>query len=162
MNLLSKSKIFSNFESFRPLLEIWKGSNNTIVFTNGCFDIIHNGHVDSLQKSAAFGTKLIVGLNSDESVKLLKGDKRPIIGEQGRAEVLAAFYCVDAVLIFNEETPADIIAKIVPDVLVKGAQYEINEIAGHDTVLDNGGKVETLELVEGISTSELIERIKAL
>lgn len=108
------------------------------------------------------GTKLIVGLNSDKSVKMLKGEKRPISGEMERATVLAAFECVDAVIIFNEETPAKIIAEIVPDVLVKGAQYEIHEIAGHDTVLNNGGKVETLDLVDGISTSELIERIKKL
>lgn len=162
MNLMTKSKIYTDFESFYPMLEIWKGSNNTIVFTNGCFDIIHNGHVDSLQKSAAFGSKLIVGLNSDKSVQKLKGEKRPILEEQARAELLAAFECVDAVIIFNEETPAKIIAKIIPDVLVKGAQYEIHEIAGHDTVLNNGGKVETLELIEGISTSELIERIKNL
>lgn len=162
MNLMSKSKIFNDFESFYPLLSIWKGSKNTIVFTNGCFDIIHNGHVDSLQKSAAFGTKLIVGLNSDVSVKLLKGDKRPILNEQARAEILAAFECVDAIILFDEETPAEIIAKIIPDVLVKGAQYEIDEIAGHDTVLNNGGTVEALELIEGISTSEIIDRIKNL
>lgn len=162
MNFLTKSKIFTDFESLSPLLEIWKGSNNTIVFTNGCFDIIHHGHVDSLQRSATFGTRLIVGLNSDKSVKLLKGENRPVLDEQSRAMVLAAFECVDAVIIFNEETPAEIIAKIVPDVLVKGAQYEIHEIAGHDTVLNNGGAVETLDLVEGISTSELIERIKKL
>lgn len=157
-----KSKIFQNFENFEPLLQIWKGSDNTIVFTNGCFDIIHHGHVDSLQRSAAFGTKLIVGLNSDKSVQLLKGENRPVLKEKERAAVLAAFECVDAVIIFKEETPAEIIAKIIPDVLVKGAQYEIHEIAGHDTVLENGGKVETLELVEGISTSEIIERIKKL
>lgn len=162
MNLMSKAKIFTSFESLNPLLQIWKGSNNTIVFTNGCFDIIHHGHIDSLQKSAMLGTKLIVGLNSDESVKILKGKNRPILDEQARATILAAFSAVDAVIIFNEETPAEIIAKIIPDVLVKGAQYEIHEIAGHDTVLNNGGKVETLDLIEGISTSELIERIKKL
>lgn len=162
MSLTTKSKIFLNFESLYPLLEIWKGSNNAIVFTNGCFDLIHNGHVDSLQNSAAFGTRLIVGLNSDTSVKKLKGEKRPIIHEQARAEVLAAFECVDAVIIFNEETPAEIIAKIIPDVLVKGAQYEIQEIAGHDTVLNNGGTVETLELIEGISTTDIIKKIKNL
>lgn len=162
MNLMTKSKIFTDFQSFQPLLEIWKGSNNTIVFTNGCFDIIHHGHVDSLQKSAALGTRLIVGLNSDESVQLLKGEKRPILGEQSRAAVLAAFECVDAVIIFNEETPAEVIAKIIPNVLVKGSQYEIHEIAGNDTVLNNGGTVETLELVEGISTSDIIEKIKKL
>jgi len=162
MNFKTKSKIFRGFDAFSPLLQIWKGSNNTIVFTNGCFDLIHHGHVDSLQKSAALGTKLIVGLNSDESVRLLKGENRPILGEMERATVLAAFEAVDAVIIFEDETPAEIIAKIIPDVLVKGAQYEIEEIAGHDTVLNNGGTVETLELVEGISTSELIERIKKL
>lgn len=162
MSSLTKSKIFRDFESFSSLLEIWKGSNNTLVFTNGCFDIIHNGHVDSLQKSAAFGTRLIVGLNSDKSVKMLKGEKRPIIEEQARAEVLAAFECVDAVMIFDEETPAEIIAKIIPDVLVKGAQYKIHEIAGHDTVLNNGGAVETLELIEGVSTSDIIDKIKRL
>lgn len=159
---MSKSKIFTSFESLNPLLQIWKKSDHTIVFTNGCFDIIHHGHVDSLQKSAAFGTKLIVGLNSDESVKLLKGENRPILNEQSRAKVLAAFECVDAVIIFNEETPAEIIAKIIPDVLVKGAEYKIHEIAGYDTVLKNGGKVETLDLIEEISTSEIIERIKKL
>lgn len=162
MNLLSKAKIFTSFESLNPLLQIWKGSNNTIVFTNGCFDIIHHGHIDSLEKSAMLGTKLIVGLNSDESVKILKGKGRPILDEKARASVLAAFSVVDAVIIFNEETPAEIIAKIIPDVLVKGAQYEIHEIAGHDTVLNNGGKVETLDLIEGISTSEIIEQIKKL
>ncbi len=141
---------------------MWKGSNHTIVFTNGCFDLIHHGHVDSLQESAALGTKLIVGLNSDESVRMLKGENRPILKEMERAAVLAAFECVDAVIIFNEETPAEIIAEIIPDVLVKGSEYEIEEIAGHDTVLNNGGKVERLDLVEGISTSELIERIKKL
>ncbi len=162
MNLTTKAKIFRDFESFSPLLQIWKGSNNTIVFTNGCFDLIHHGHVDSLQQSASKGTKLIVGLNSDKSVQMLKGEKRPILGEMERATVLAAFECVDAVIIFNEETPAEIIAEIVPDVLVKGAQYEIHEIAGHDIVLNNGGTVETLDLVDGISTSDLIERIKKL
>lgn len=162
MNFKIKTKIFRDFESFSPLLQIWKGSNNSIVFTNGCFDIIHHGHVNSLQQSAAMGTKLIVGLNSDKSVQMLKGDKRPILGEMERAAVLAAFEVVDAVIIFKEETPAEIIAKIIPDILVKGAQYEIHEIAGHDTVLNNGGKVETLDLVDGISTSELIDRIKNL
>ena len=162
MNLMTQSKIFRDFASFSPLLQMWKGSNHTIVFTNGCFDLIHHGHVDSLQESAALGTKLIVGLNSDESVRILKGENRPILKEMERAAVLAAFECVDAVIIFNEETPAEIIAEIIPDVLVKGAQYEVEEIAGHDTVLNNGGKVERLDLVEGISTSELIERIKKL
>lgn len=155
-----KSKIFHDFNSFHSLLKEWKDKHSTIVFTNGCFDIIHHGHVDSLQKSAALGTKLIVGLNSDKSVKILKGNKRPVLDQQARAEVLAAFACVDAVIVFNEETPAELIAKIVPDVLVKGAQYDLEEIAGYDTVLQNGGRVETLELLDGISSSAIIDKIK--
>ena len=162
MNFRTKSKIFRDFESFSPLLQIWKGSNNTIVFTNGCFDIIHHGHLDSLQQAAAMGTRLIVGLNSDESVRIIKGENRPVLAEMDRAAILAAFEVVDAVIIFKEETPAEIIAKIIPDVLVKGAHYQLHEIAGHDTVLNNGGKVEILDLVDGISTSDLIERIKKL
>jgi D-beta-D-heptose 7-phosphate kinase/D-beta-D-heptose 1-phosphate adenosyltransferase len=157
-----QSKIFTDFKSFEFTLKKWKSKNETIVFTNGCFDILHHGHVDSLQKSAAMGTKLIVGLNSDNSVKTLKGESRPILDEQARAMLLAAFVFVDAVIVFPEETPAELIAQIIPDVLVKGKQYEIHEIAGHDTVLNNGGKVKTLNLVPGISTSELIKRIKNL
>lgn len=156
------SKIYPTFKSFKWVLQSWKTNNETIVFTNGCFDIIHHGHVDSLQKSAALGTKLIVGLNSDASVKILKGKKRPVLNEKNRAIILAAFEFVDAVIIFPEETPAELIAQIIPNVLVKGKQYKINEIAGHETVLANGGKVETLELVPGISTSELIRKIKNL
>ncbi len=155
-------KIFSDFRSFEKTLKKWKNDKETLVFTNGCFDIIHHGHVDSLQKSAKLGTRLIVGLNSDKSVKLLKGEGRPILDEKGRALVLAAFEFVDAVIVFEEETPAELIAKIIPDVLVKGKQYEINEIAGHETVLNNGGKVVTLELVPGISTSDIIQKIKNL
>lgn len=162
MNLMTRSKIFRDFEAFSPLLQIWKGSNNTIVFTNGCFDLIHHGHVDSLQAAASYGTKLVVGLNSDNSVEALKGENRPILRVMERAAVLAAFEAVDAVVIFEEETPAELIKKIIPDVLVKGSEYTIEEIAGHDTVLKNGGSVERLELVDGISTSELIERIKKL
>lgn len=157
-----QSKIFTNFKSFESTLNKWKSKNEIIVFTNGCFDLLHHGHVDSLQKSAALGTKLIVGLNSDESVKVLKGKGRPVLDEQARAMLLAAFVFVDAVIVFPEETPAELIALIIPDVLVKGRQYEIHEIAGHDTVLNHGGKVETLELIPGISTSEMIKKIKDL
>ncbi len=156
------SKIYSDFAAFEPTLKQWKSNHENLVFTNGCFDILHHGHVDSLQKSAALGTKLIVGLNSDESVKLLKGEGRPVLDEEARAIILAAFVFVDAVIIFREETPAELIAQIIPNVLVKGKQYEIDEIAGHDTVLNHGGKVETLDLVPGISTTDLINKIKIL
>lgn len=157
-----KSKIFSKYKSFKPLLETWRENNETIVFTNGCFDIIHHGHVDSLQKSAELGTKLIVGLNADSSVTLIKGEKRPVFSEEARAIILAAFSFVDAVIVFKHETPAKLIAKIIPDVLAKGEEYQIHEIAGHETVLEHGGKVKTLKLVSDISTSEVIKRIKAL
>ena len=156
------SKIFQDFQSFEPTLRTWEKDGETIIFTNGCFDIIHHGHVDSLEKAAAMGTKLIVGLNSDKSVEILKGRNRPILDVKGRAKILAAFVFVDAVIIFHEETPANLIKKILPHVLVKGKQYQVHEIAGHDTVLKNGGKVETLDLVPGISTSEIIEKIKSL
>lgn len=156
------SKIFDDYKTFEPFLKEWKAGKERIVFTNGCFDIIHHGHVDSLTRAAHMGTKLIVGLNSDSSVELLKGKGRPIFDERSRATILAAFGFVDAVVIFPEETPAMLIAHIIPDVLVKGKQYAIHEIAGHDTVLENGGEVETLELIAGISTSEIIKKIKKL
>jgi D-glycero-beta-D-manno-heptose 1-phosphate adenylyltransferase len=156
------SKIFNDYESFGPTLQKWKTEKETVVFTNGCFDIIHHGHIDSLLKSAGLGTKLIVGLNADESVRKLKGKGRPVLHENARAIVIASFVFVDAVIIFGEETPAALISKILPDVLVKGKEYAIEEIAGHDTVLQHGGKVERLDLIPGISTSDMIKRIKSL
>lgn len=162
MKINIDSKIFPDFKSFENTLKTWRSNNETIVFTNGCFDIVHHGHVDSLVKSAEMGTRLIVGLNSDKSVEILKGRNRPILSVESRAIVLAAFCFVDAVVIFQEETPADLVAQIVPDILVKGNQYKIHEIAGSETVLSHGGKVETLELVPGISTSDIIDKIKTL
>lgn len=156
------SKIYSDFNAFEPVLNVWKASGEVIVFTNGCFDIIHHGHVDSLMQSAKYGTRLVVGLNSDESVRLLKGEGRPVLKANARAVLLAAFVFVDAVVEFAQETPSELIAQIVPNVLVKGEEYSLEEIAGHETVLEHGGKVERLKLIEGISTSELINRIKDL
>ena len=155
-----QSKIFFGFNEFEPVLRSWRSGDETIVFTNGCFDIIHHGHVDSLIQSARFGTRLVVGLNSDESVRLLKGEGRPVLEVRARAVLLAAFAFVDAVVVFEEETPAELIRLIIPHVLVKGEEYLPEEIAGHETVLEHGGKVERLKLVEGISTTELIHRIK--
>jgi D-glycero-beta-D-manno-heptose 1-phosphate adenylyltransferase len=156
------SKIFTDYQSFEPVLKKWRSAGETIVFTNGCFDIIHHGHVDSLLKSADYGNRLVVGLNSDESVRILKGEGHPVLDVQARAKMMAAFVFVDAIIVFAEETPADLIARIIPDVLVKGKEYELSEIAGHETVLQHGGKVERLDLVPGISTSEMIRRIKML
>jgi len=157
-----ESKIFHDFQSFEETLNSWKSTNENIVFTNGCFDIIHYGHLDSLLQSARMGTKLIVGLNSDRSVEILKGKNRPVFDVKSRAMILAAFVFVDAVIIFEEETPEELIGQIVPNILVKGKQYEIHEIAGHKTVLNSGGKVITLDLVPGVSSSDIVEKIKAL
>jgi rfaE bifunctional protein nucleotidyltransferase chain/domain len=155
-----ESKIFQNAGDFLPLLKQWKQSGGKVVFTNGCFDLVHRGHIDSLSKAAALGDRLIVGLNSDVSVKLLKGDNRPLIDQKSRAILLASLFMVDAVILFNEETPYELIKAIVPDVLVKGSEYQIEEIAGFDVVLASGGQVERIELTGGFSTSDLIQKIK--
>jgi rfaE bifunctional protein nucleotidyltransferase chain/domain len=155
-----KQKIFQDFTSFKPVLDIWKKDLEKVVFTNGCFDILHQGHIDYLSKSADKGNRLIVGLNSDESVRLLKGAWRPVVDQESRALLLASIVFVDAVVIFPEETPYDLISSILPDVLVKGDDYTIPEIAGFDVVLEHGGKVETIELTPGFSTSLLIEKLK--
>jgi len=157
-----KSKIFDNYNSFESILKKWKSDKEKIVFTNGCFDLIHLGHLDSLLKSSNLGTKLIVGLNSDESVRALKGKGRPILNLEARTTLLAAFEFVDAIIIFSEDTPEKLISQIIPDVLVKGNEYAIHEIAGHKTVLKHGGEVKTLELVPGVSTTEMINKIKNL
>ena len=157
-----RSKIFDNFDAFEPILKEWRSAKEEIVFTNGCFDLIHLGHVDSLLKSSNLGTKLIVGLNSDESVRALKGKGRPILNLEARTTLLAAFEFVDAIIIFSEETPEQLISRIIPDILVKGNEYAINEIAGHKTVLQHGGEVTTLELVPRVSTTEMINKIKNL
>jgi len=157
-----KAKIFSGFETFEPVLLDWKKDGAKIVFTNGCFDLIHRGHVESLTQAAALGDKLIIGLNSDSSVEILKGQGHPLISEESRAILLASFMFVDAVILFSEETPYNLIAQIVPNVLVKGNEYAIEEIAGFDVVLANGGKVIPLELVPGFSTSSLITKIRNL
>jgi D-glycero-beta-D-manno-heptose 1-phosphate adenylyltransferase len=162
LNYNIHSKIFTDYNSFKPLLDKWKADKEKIVFTNGCFDIIHLGHVDSLLRSARLGTKLIVGLNSDKSVTAIKGKERPILNIESRTIILAAFAFVDAVIIFSEETPYTLIAKILPDLLVKGNEYTLEEVVGYDIVLKHGGQVKTLDLVPGISTSEIIKKIKNL
>ncbi|NJM14070.1 MAG: D-glycero-beta-D-manno-heptose 1-phosphate adenylyltransferase [Bacteroidales bacterium] len=131
-----------------------------IVFTNGCFDIMHRGHLEYLSAAADMGDVFIVGLNTDSSTKLLKGSSRPIVDEQSRAIQLASLFFVDAVVLFHQETPQQLIDKILPDVLVKGGDYKPREIVGYNTVTKNGGSVETIDFVEGFSTTSLIEKIK--
>lgn len=157
-----QSKIFLNAEAFNPILRRWKQVRDTVVFTNGCFDLVHRGHIDSLAKAAELGDWLIVGLNSDISVKLLKGENRPLIDQLSRAVLLASLLMVDAVVIFDEETPYELIRSIQPDVLVKGSEYQIEEIAGFDIVLAKGGRIERIDLTEGFSTSDLIKKIKSI
>ena len=137
-----------------------KQNNQVIVFSNGCFDILHSGHCKYLSEAKKLGDILIVGLNTDKSVKNLKGNSRPINNQNDRAYVLSSLKSVDYVVFFDEETPLNLIKKILPDVLVKGDDYRIEDIVGADTVINNGGKVITIPLVAGKSTSALIEKIK--
>jgi rfaE bifunctional protein nucleotidyltransferase chain/domain len=131
-----------------------------IVFTNGCFDIVHLGHIDYLEKAKDKGDVLVLGLNTDQSIQRLKGKNRPIIDQTARARLMAALEFVDFVILFEDETPLNLIEAIKPDILVKGNDYQTSNIVGADIVLSNGGKVETIELVPGYSTSALIELIK--
>jgi D-glycero-beta-D-manno-heptose 1-phosphate adenylyltransferase len=133
-----------------------------VVFTNGCFDLIHPGHIRYLQEARRLGEALIVALNSDRSVRELKGEKRPILDQNERAEVVAALGCVDYVTIFDEPTPREIIAALLPDVLVKGGDWGIDRIVGREEVEAAGGEVLSLPFVEGCSTTDLIERIMRL
>ena len=138
----------------------WRNHGKMVVFSNGCFDILHAGHVDYLEKAKGKGDKLVVGLNSDKSVTSIKGPERPIVDEVSRSRVLAALQFVDLVILFEEDTPIELIKTILPDILVKGKDYEISNIVGADFVLQNGGKVETIELTEGHSTTNVIRKIE--
>ncbi len=144
------------------LLEIkrWRLKNKTIVFTNGVFDILHEGHISSLSEAASYGDILIVAVNSDQSVKRLKGPERPLNHEQARALILASLVFCDAIIVFDDDTPRDLITKILPDVLVKGGDYTIEQIAGSKEVLANGGKVILARIKEGISTTGIIEKMR--
>lgn len=135
-------------------------SQKKIVFTNGCFDILHIGHIRYLQEAKACGDLLFVGLNSDASTQKLKGPSRPIQNEQDRAGILAALACVDWVCIFDEETPLKLIEAVKPKVLVKGGDYAIDQIVGASLVLKNGGEVKSLQFVEGRSTTQIVEKMK--
>jgi rfaE bifunctional protein nucleotidyltransferase chain/domain len=139
-----------------------RAAGRTIVFTNGVFDILHPGHARYLQDARALGDVLIVGLNADASVRRNKGPGRPINSQGERAEILAALACVDAVVIFDEDTPAEIIRLVQPDVLVKGADWPADQVVGRDTVEAHGGRVVLMPVEPGHSTSAIIERIRRL
>ena len=141
------------------LLESWRAEGHRIVFTNGCFDILHRGHVTYLQASAALGDRLIVGLNSDASIKRLKGPSRPINSDIDRAFVLAALRSVDMVIAFEEDTPAELIQMVRPDILTKGGDYNAATVVGHDFVSSYGGQVVILPYVDGYSSTKIIRSI---
>ncbi|MBN1232911.1 MAG: D-glycero-beta-D-manno-heptose 1-phosphate adenylyltransferase [Candidatus Coatesbacteria bacterium] len=132
------------------------------VFTNGCFDLLHSGHLDLLERASKQGDILLVAINSDNSVRKLKGEKKPLFPEQERAELIDALEPVDIVVIFNEETPFEVIEALKPDVLIKGGDWDIDNIVGRDTVWKRGGKVISLPLLEGYSSSYVISRIRKL
>ena len=147
-------------ETAQVIIEAWKKDQQKIVFTNGCFDILHLGHIDYLEKAKAKGDKLVLGLNSDHSVQRLKGDSRPINKIKARSRMMAALAFVDLVIIFEEDTPLTLIEHLMPDVLVKGGDYEIGNIVGANIVLAKGGTVETITFTDGYSTTKLINELK--
>lgn len=153
----SDSKVFSLHE-LKEVLS--KKKNEHVVFTNGCFDILHRGHVSYLQNARNLGDFLIVGVNSDHSVSKLKGPTRPIQNEEDRLFILAGLECVDAVVLFEEDTPIRLIEQLLPNVLVKGGDYVIEEIVGYDVVTKNGGLVTTLPFINGKSTSNIVKKMQ--
>jgi len=153
-------RIFDRISVVR-MVNVWRLKSDRIVFTNGCFDILHRGHVEYLQEAAALGDRLVVGVNSDASVRRLgKGEDRPLNDQDSRAKVLAALRCVDAVVIFEEDTPLELITALQPDVVAKGGDWKPEQIVGADLVKARGGEVRSLKLVDGFSTTALVERIR--
>jgi D-glycero-beta-D-manno-heptose 1-phosphate adenylyltransferase len=151
-------KIYDS-DSLKDRLNAQRRLGNRVVFTNGCFDILHAGHVRYLSKARSYGDILVIGLNSDQSVKMIKGEKRPIISELQRAEVLEGLWCVDYVTLFHEPDPLRLIEKLMPDVLVKGEDWPEDKIIGAEVVCGNGGEVIRVRLVPEISTSDIIQKI---
>jgi len=151
--------IANNWDEAKKQVDDWKLSGQKIVFTNGCFDILHRGHVEYLTEAKACGDKLVIALNSDSSVRGLKGDPRPIQSQEDRAVILDALESVDLVVIFDQETPAEIIKTLLPDVLVKGGDYTPDTIVGADTVTENGGEIKVIPFRSGQSTSGIVEKI---
>jgi D-glycero-beta-D-manno-heptose 1-phosphate adenylyltransferase len=158
---MTETKILDS-NSAQQLAVSWQSEGKKIVFTNGCFDIVHLGHIDYLEKARNLGDKLILGLNTDASVRRLKGETRPVVNEYARSRMMSAFEFIDAVVLFDEPTPLELIQKISPDILVKGDDYTPETIVGADFVIEKGGEVKTIALVKGYSTTALIEKIKQL
>jgi len=153
------SKI-SKLSSLKTQVKEWKSEGKKVVFTNGVFDLVHIGHLTYLSKAAELGDKLIIGLNSDSSVKRIKGESRPINDQNSRAALLASFFFVDAVVLFEDDTPMNLISTLLPDVLIKGADYSIENIVGAKEVIANGGEVKTITFVDGYSSTSIIQKIQ--
>ena len=156
----TSEKILSR-EAISARLTAWRLKNDRIVFTNGCFDLLHLGHVDYLEKARQLGDRLVVGINTDASVQRLKGPSRPIQDETARAHIMAALQFVDLVVLFDEDTPRELIVQVKPDILVKGDDYTIDQIVGAAEVQAAGGIVSTIPLVNGHSTTRIIQKLKA-
>jgi D-glycero-beta-D-manno-heptose 1-phosphate adenylyltransferase len=161
-NIESIQKKIFGLSALARQVSQWKFLQKKIVFTNGCFDILHEGHIHSLSQAAASGDILIVGVNTDDSVKRLKGNSRPVNTEHSRLLILASLTIVDAVILFNEDTPLGLIKTVMPDVLVKGGDYTVDQIAGAAEVIANGGEVKIIPLLQGFSTTGLIKKIHRL
>lgn len=157
-----QEKIYTSTGKAKEQVARWQEQGEKIVFTNGCFDILHQGHIVYLSKTADYGNRLIIGLNTDDSVRRIKGKSRPIVSEQERALLLASLGFVDMVVFFREDTPYELIKALQPNVLTKGADYKAENIVGYDIVTQRGGNVETIVLEEGFSTTNVIEKIKKL
>lgn len=149
-----------SFDSIETIVEQWKKDGLTVVFTNGCFDILHYGHLHYLAAARDLGDRLVIGLNSATSVKRLKGSHRPLNDEMTRQYLLAALVFVDAVVVFEEDTPLELIQRVKPHILVKGGDYAIDQIVGADIVLKSGGSVKSLPFIDGYSTTKLEQKIK--
>ena len=146
-------------ESARILVKSWQSSGQKVVFTNGCYDILHPGHIHLLHQSRDMGDRLIVGLNTDTSIRRLKGNTRPIVAERDRAAIVSALGCVDMVVLFDEDTPLELIRAIKPDILVKGDDYRIDQVVGREAVESYGGRVCLVPLLQGYSTTQIAEKI---
>ena len=156
---LAESKIVRDKEELRGILNLWRFKNEKLVFTNGCFDIVHRGHVEYLSRAASLGTKLIIGLNTDASVKRLKGENRPVNDEYSRALLLSSFIFVEKVVYFDEDTPLELIKYIQPDFLVKGSDYKPENIVGYDIVKNKGGEIVTIDFVNGFSSTSILNKL---
>ena len=157
-NFIQKKIVYRKEDLFTTLNQ-WRFKEEKIVFTNGCFDILHRGHTDYLAKAASLGSKFIIGLNTDASVKRLKGKNRPVNPEYARAFVLASLIYTDKIILFEEDTPLELIRYIQPDILVKGSDYSPENIIGYDIVNAKGGKIMTIDLTEGYSTTSILDKI---